>query len=41
MFNGMLSLLLAAVFILGWPFTSVWLIGLFIGISLFFEAWHC
>lgn len=38
MFNGVLSLLLAAVFILGWPFTSVWLIGLFIGISLFFDG---
>lgn len=38
MFNGVISLLLAAVFIIGWPFTSAWLIGLFIGISLFFDG---
>lgn len=38
MLNGLLSLLLAAVFIAGWPFTSIWLIGLFIGISLFFDG---
>jgi len=38
MFNGVLSLLLAAVFILGWPFTSAWLVGLLIGISLFFDG---
>jgi uncharacterized membrane protein HdeD (DUF308 family) len=38
MFNGILSLLLAAVFIAGWPFSSTWLIGLFIGISLFVDG---
>lgn len=38
MVNGMLSLLLAAVFIVGWPFSSLWLIGLFIGISLLFDG---
>jgi uncharacterized membrane protein HdeD (DUF308 family) len=38
MFNGVLSILLAAVFIAGWPFSSTWLIGLFIGISLFFDG---
>lgn len=38
MFNGLLSLVLAAVFIIGWPFTSAWLIGLFIGISLLFDG---
>jgi uncharacterized membrane protein HdeD (DUF308 family) len=38
MFNGLLSLLLAAVFILGWPFTSGWLVGLLVGISLFFDG---
>jgi uncharacterized membrane protein HdeD (DUF308 family) len=35
MFNGIVSLGLAAVFIAGWPFTTVWLVGLLIGISLF------
>lgn len=38
MFNGLVSLVLALVFIVGWPFTSTWLIGLFIGISLFFDG---
>ena len=38
MFNGVTSLLLAAIFILGWPFSSAWLIGLFIGISLFIDG---
>ncbi|MGB5397469.1 MAG: DUF308 domain-containing protein [Gammaproteobacteria bacterium] len=38
MFNGVLSLLLAVVFIAGWPITSAWLIGLLIGISLFFDG---
>jgi uncharacterized membrane protein HdeD (DUF308 family) len=38
MFNGVTSLLLAAILILGWPFSSAWLIGLFIGISLFIDG---
>jgi type IV secretory pathway VirJ component len=38
MFNGIVSLVLAAVFIAGWPFTAAWLIGLFIGISLLFDG---
>lgn len=38
MFNGATSLLLALIFILGWPFSSAWLIGLFIGISLFIDG---
>ena len=38
MFNGVTSLLLALIFILGWPFSSAWLIGLFIGISLFIDG---
>ena len=38
MFNGVLSLVLAAVFIFGWPFTSAWMVGLFIGISLFVDG---
>jgi len=38
MFNGATSLLLAMVFILGWPFSSAWLIGFFIGISLLFDG---
>ena len=38
MFNGVVSLLLAVIFIVGWPITSAWLIGLMIGISLFFDG---
>ena len=38
MFNGLLSLALAAIFIIGWPFTSTWLIGLLVGISLFLDG---
>jgi uncharacterized membrane protein HdeD (DUF308 family) len=38
MFNGATSLLLAMVFILGWPFSSAWLIGLLIGISLLVDG---
>lgn len=38
LFNGIVSLGLAAVFIAGWPFTTVWLVGLLIGISLFFDG---
>lgn len=38
MFNGIMSLVLAAVFIAGWPFSSAWLIGFFIGISLFVDG---
>jgi uncharacterized membrane protein HdeD (DUF308 family) len=26
------------VFIAGWPFTTVWLIGLFVGLSLFVDG---
>jgi uncharacterized membrane protein HdeD (DUF308 family) len=36
--SGVLSLLLAVIFIVGWPFSAVALVGLFIGISLLFEG---
>lgn len=39
MFNGLLSLALAAVFLVGWPFASAWMVGFFIGISLFIDGW--
>lgn len=38
MVNGALSLILGAVFIIGWPFTSAWLVGLLVGISLFLDG---
>ena len=37
-FNAITSLLLAVVFIIGWPTTSMYLIGIFIGFSLFFDG---
>lgn len=36
--NAILSLVIGVVFIIGWPFTSLYLIGLFVGISLFFDG---
>lgn len=36
--NALLSVLIALVFVLGWPFTSVYLIGLLVGFSLFFDG---
>ncbi|VAX12392.1 hypothetical protein MNBD_GAMMA24-1186 [hydrothermal vent metagenome] len=37
-FNGMVSLLLALLFLIGWPTTSMWLVGLYISISLLFDG---
>ena len=36
--NAILSLILAFIFLIGWPFTSVWLVGLFVGISLLMDG---
>ncbi len=38
MVNGLLSLVLALVLLAGWPFISIVLVGLFAGISLFFDG---
>jgi uncharacterized membrane protein HdeD (DUF308 family) len=38
-FNGVISLLLASLFLIGWPATSMWLVGLYVGISLLFDGW--
>lgn len=38
MMSGIISFLLAAVFLIGWPFTSMWMVGMFVGISLFFDG---
>ena len=37
-FNGIISLILAFLFLLSGPVSSMWLIGIFIGISLFFDG---
>lgn len=36
--NGLLSIILAIIFLLGWPFNSAALIGILVGISLVFEG---
>lgn len=36
--DGIISFLLAIIFIIGWPFSSVWLVGLFVGISLLVDG---
>ncbi len=37
-FNGAVSLLLAFLFLIGWPATSMWLVGIYLGISLLFDG---
>ena len=37
--NGVIDILLALLFIIGWPGSSLWMVGLFVGISLFFDGW--
>ncbi len=37
-FNGLTSFVLALLFIVGWPFSSVFMVGLFIGVSLLFDG---
>ncbi|HHH38670.1 MAG TPA: hypothetical protein ENK50_03730 [Sedimenticola sp.] len=36
--SGIASLLLAAILIAGWPFSSLWLVGLMVSISLLFNG---
>jgi uncharacterized membrane protein HdeD (DUF308 family) len=36
--NGILSIVLAFILLAGWPFSSMVLVGLFVGISLFFDG---
>lgn len=38
MINAFISLLIAVLFIADWPFTSLYLIGLLVGFSLFFDG---
>lgn len=38
-FNGIVSLALALLFLIGWPETSLWLVGLYVSISLVFDGW--
>ncbi|MBL0721727.1 MAG: DUF308 domain-containing protein [Sulfurovum sp.] len=36
--NGIFSLIIGIIFIMGWPFTSTYLIGLLVGVSLLFDG---
>ena len=38
LFNATTSLILAIIFIISWPFSSLWLVGFFVGVSLFFDG---
>jgi uncharacterized membrane protein HdeD (DUF308 family) len=37
-FNGFISAMLALLFLIGWPATSLWLVGLYVGISLLLDG---
>ncbi|MGV6852850.1 MAG: HdeD family acid-resistance protein [bacterium] len=36
--NGLMSVVLSILFLIGWPETSLWLVGLYVAISLFFDG---
>jgi uncharacterized membrane protein HdeD (DUF308 family) len=36
--NGIFSIILAIILLMGWPFSSIVLVGLFVGVSLFFDG---
>ncbi len=38
MFNGVVSFMLAILFLIGWPQTSMFLVGLYVAISLLFDG---
>jgi uncharacterized membrane protein HdeD (DUF308 family) len=38
-FNGVVSAMLASLFLIGWPATSLWLVGIYVSISLMFDGW--
>ncbi|WP_291523711.1 HdeD family acid-resistance protein [Acidithiobacillus sp.] len=38
-FNGLIDSALAVLFLLNWPDSALWMVGLFVGISLIFDGW--
>ena len=38
LFNAITSLILGVIFVIGWPFSSIYLVGLLVGVSLFFDG---
>jgi uncharacterized membrane protein HdeD (DUF308 family) len=39
LFNGVVDLILSAVILSGWPGSSLWVIGVFVGIDLLLHGW--
>jgi len=39
--NGVVDLILGVVILSGWPESSLWVIGLFVGIDLLIHGWSC
>jgi uncharacterized membrane protein HdeD (DUF308 family) len=39
--NGVVDLILGTLIVNGWPESSLWVIGLFVGIDLLFHGWSC
>ncbi len=38
-FNGIIDIILGVLFLVGWPASSLWMVGMFVGISLLFDGW--
>ena len=38
-FNGIVDIVLGVFFLIGWPASSLWMVGTFVGISLLFDGW--
>ncbi len=37
--NGVIDILLAIIFFFGWPETSIFMLGIYVGVSLVFDGW--
>ncbi|OCG19758.1 MULTISPECIES: HdeD family acid-resistance protein [unclassified Gilliamella] len=37
--SGMITLILGFMVIIGWPYDSLWILGMFLGIDLVFQGW--
>ncbi|HET9112370.1 MAG TPA: DUF308 domain-containing protein [Burkholderiales bacterium] len=38
-FNAIVDIFLGIMFLIGWPASSLWMVGMFVGISLLFDGW--
>ena len=39
LFNGLIEVILGVIILLGWPESSLWVIGLFVGIDVLLQGW--